>query len=408
MKRTFTALAAVAVVAAGSAAASAAPVAPGLQWVIQSTPNRAVPSNSFQGVSCTSGKACTAVGSSGALLVWPTGSTSRPLATKARQFATKALTTTTLAERWDGAHWRIQSTPNPAGSSFSVLNAVSCSSSRACTAVGNALAGKATVPLAEHWNGSRWSIVRTPHPPKTKNSGLTGVSCPTSHECIAVGYYQISSSAYAGFAERWNGSRWALAGLIRQGVSTFLNAVSCSSVTLCTGVGEYQIKKSSTPPNSPLAERWAGGRWHKQVTSGTGFLFGVSCRTSSQCIAVGSQPNPMVGPNDSTILAMRWSGGKWRKQATPVLSGSTLGFLRGVSCPTVTSCTAAGWVELTSGVTVTANWNGTNWTLDLTPNPAGSLSTSFAGISCGVHIACRAVGSYEPPSFTLKTLVERG
>jgi len=126
MKRTLTCLAAVAVLAAGTAAV-AAPVAPGGQWVIQSTPNRAVPSNQLLGISCTSGTACTAVGSSGGVTA---------------SFAPAVQKITTLAERWDGTHWRIEPTPNPASASFSVLNGVTCSSRRACTAVGSAVERK--------------------------------------------------------------------------------------------------------------------------------------------------------------------------------------------------------------------------------------------------------------------------
>jgi hypothetical protein len=410
MKLRLTCLAAAALVGAGSAVASTgslASVAKGPQWVIQLPPNPAVPDNNFQGVSCTSGTACTAVGSSGPLIFGPASGPGRPFVAKAQRLAA-TVNTKTLAERWDGTHWRIEPTPNPAGSPFSILAAVSCTSKRACTAVGSTLAGKATVPLAERWNGSRWSIESTPRPPKAEHSALAGVSCPTSDECIAVGEYGTTPSAFSGFAERWNGSRWTLAGVVRPGAGAFLASVSCSSGVNCTAVGAYEIKNTGQAPDLPLAERWAGGRWRKQPTPGKGVLAGVSCPAFSECIAVGSQPNPNLGKNDTIVLAMRWSGGKWRKQATPVLSGSTLGFLIGLSCPTVTSCTAAGWVDLTTAVTAIANWNGTRWTLDLTPNPAKSISTSFTSISCGVHFVCRAAGFYETPSFTVKTLIERG
>ena len=47
------------------------------------------------------------------------------------------------------AGWSIQTTPNPAGGSGSILNGVSCTSASACTAVGNSSNGT----LAEGWNG---------------------------------------------------------------------------------------------------------------------------------------------------------------------------------------------------------------------------------------------------------------
>jgi hypothetical protein len=399
MKRMLTCLAAVAVAAAGSTAASADPVATGPRWVIQSTPDRAVPDNQLEGVSCTSGRACTAVGSSGPLVVWLGYSTGRQLAPMALRSAAAATKTTTLAERWDGARWRIEPTPNPAGSANSALNGVACSSVRACTAVGSRDAGTVFVPLAERWNGSRWSIERAPRPAGSTNSELLGVSCPTSHECIAVGDYETTSNAFAGFAERWNGSRWTLAGVARPSASAFLDSVSCSSARRCTAVGGYEISSTSLP----LAERWTG-RWRKQQTPGSGSLDGVSCPTSSQCTSVGSQPNGQSG--ESAVLAMQWKGGKWKTHSAPEPPGSTQGFLRGVSCSTVTSCAAAGWVQLTTAVTVADHWNGTSWALERTSKPTGSQGSSFTGVWCGAHSACRASGGYDLSS-SVKTLVER-
>jgi hypothetical protein len=153
----------------------------------------------------------------------------------------------------------------------------------------------------------------------------------------------------------------------------------------------------------PLAELWTG-RWRKQHTPGTGSLYGVSCAKSSQCTAVGSQPNGQSG--ESAVLAMQWKGGTWKRHSAPEPPGSTQGFLRGVSCPTVASCAAAGWVELATAVTVADHWNGTSWTLERTSNPTGSQGSSFTGVWCAAHSACRASGGYDLPS-SVRTLVER-
>ncbi len=55
----------------------------------------------------------------------------------------------TLAEHWDGFRWTVQTTPNPSGSSLSELDAVSCTSPRACVAVGQSWNGTETQPLIE-------------------------------------------------------------------------------------------------------------------------------------------------------------------------------------------------------------------------------------------------------------------
>ena len=383
MKRLLTWLGAIAVIAGGSAAASAAPVT-GPHWIVQTSANRTAPESFLENVSCTTNKACMAVGFSGPFLVAsPHGST-----------AIRSLT-----ERWDGAHWRIEPSPNPAGSTETFLNAVTCTSSHACTAVGSAISGGTTVPLAERWNGSHWSIERTPRPPKFKSGEFEGVSCPALNECIAVGGFESASNVSSGFTERWNGSRWANAGVIRLGTQAFVDSVSCPSATRCTAVGDYQ--PATTPV--PLALRWSGGSWHKQQTSGSGFLESVSCATLSRCTAVGA------APNGAALMAMQWNGGAWKATSVPEPGGVTTAFLRGVTCPTANSCEAAGWASLTAPVTTTVaeHWNGTKWTLELTPSLTGAVVAQFAGVSCGVHVACRAVGSVQESAGShVKTLIE--
>ena len=281
MKRIAVWLAAIGLVAAGSAgspAAGAVPAAAGTRWVIEPTASRAHLSNQLNGVSCTSASACTAVG--GPPLGLP---------------GNRAIT---LAERWDGRRWSIQPTPNPRGSAGAALWGVSCSSRRACTAVGLKGGGRYTQTLAERWNGSRWSIQPTPNPAPA--SELVGVSCPAANDCVAVGNYSAPTGPIFGLIERWNGLRWAIAGVVRPAGAdeTFLTAVSCSNVRRCTAVGSFQLTTSPIGPY-PLAERWTGSRWRQQVTPGKGELMAVSCPAFFHCAAVGDQADSAGSVDDA-------------------------------------------------------------------------------------------------------------
>src|SRR5438132_9152190 len=111
-------------------------------WTIQSTPNPIVPTGGFSGVACTSTSACTAVG----------------------DYSASSNETHTLAERWNGTSWAIQATPNPSGAQGSGLSGVACASTSACTAVGHYTNNSGViVTLAERWNGSSWAIQSAPH-----------------------------------------------------------------------------------------------------------------------------------------------------------------------------------------------------------------------------------------------------
>jgi hypothetical protein len=103
----------------------------------------------------------------------------------------------TLAERWNGKSWRIQSTPNPANfqqsASSVVLDGASCTSATACTASGEYSPGGLAAYFAEAWNGTRWRLETTPVPAGFMHGALLGVSCAAA-QSTAVG-------AWAGGAE---------------------------------------------------------------------------------------------------------------------------------------------------------------------------------------------------------------
>ena len=138
------------------------------------------------------------------------------------------------------ATWVVQRTPNPAGGVCSELDGVSCVSLSSCTAVGfstNRTGGEAT--LAERWNGSNWSIERTPTPAAATSSSLLGVSCASPRVCTAVGSFTNRAGGEATLAERWNGSSWAIQRTPNPAgaTSSRLVGVSCPSPRSCTAVG---------------------------------------------------------------------------------------------------------------------------------------------------------------------------
>src|SRR3954453_11877401 len=64
----------------------------------------------------------------------------------------------------EAASWTVQSVPVPKGPTGS-LSAVNCASATACTAVGHYTNGAGVqVTLAERWNGTGWSLQSTPNP----------------------------------------------------------------------------------------------------------------------------------------------------------------------------------------------------------------------------------------------------
>jgi hypothetical protein len=237
----------------------------------------------------------------------------------------------TLAEHWNGISWTIQRTPNPAESPRSFLLGVSCTSKSACTAVGFATRVGHQVALAERWNGKNWQIEATPSPKGKESIQLNSVSCTSSKACTAVGTYVIGK-----FAETWNGTSWKLHAVPTPtgGTQAVLEAVSCTSAKACTAVGQFNRGGKTLP----LAERWNGISWKPQhaVPGGTSSAFSsVSCTAANVCTAVGNA--------GSTAVAETWNGKSWAVQGvqSPVLGSDAFG-LNSVWCNSPIACMSVG------------------------------------------------------------------
>lgn len=263
----------------------------GGHWAIQPTPSPGTGAvGQLTGVSCLSATDCTAVGID----------------------STPTAANSTLVEHWDGSTWTVVPSPDPAGTAVTDFTGVSCASPTSCTAVGlYDTSGNRPheLPFAEHWDGTSWTVQRVPLPSGATGGGLDGgVSCPSATRCIAVGSVAISglASNTEPLAERWNGTRWTVQTTVNPAGSynPYLSGVSCSAPGHCTAVGGY-LANGSTP--TALIERWDGTAWTAQAGAGPANteLAGVSCTSGTSCTAVGSG------------VAEHWNGTAWALQTLP-------------------------------------------------------------------------------------------
>ena len=96
-----------------------------------------------------------------------------------------------------GASSHVAARPAFSASDGNELVGESCSSARACIAVGQYYKKSAIglAPLAEKWNGHHWTFQRPPDPAGAQETFLTSVSCHPAATCIAVGYYYSRAAA---------------------------------------------------------------------------------------------------------------------------------------------------------------------------------------------------------------------
>src|ERR1700683_584955 len=217
--------------------------------------------------------------------------------------------------------WSVVPSPAP-GSNSNQLNAVSCVSSSDCVAVGfyNGTISYITQAdaLVESWNGTSWSVM--PNPAATSGGVLNGVSCVSGSSCVAVGMTNSSQT----LVESWNGSAWSV-----------------------------------VPSPDP-----AGADWTNQLSA-------VCGAAPSDGIAVGY----IEGTTGFGNLVESWNGSTWSVVSAPNTGIEYWGdVFTGVSCVSADDCTAVGYYTNSNGVTETLieSWNGSAWSIVSSPNEGGA------------------------------------
>jgi hypothetical protein len=280
-----------------------------------------------------------------------------------------------IADHWDGSAWTVVHLPAPRGSGSTNLPGISCTGVTSCWAAGDyqSVATSKELPYAEHWDGSAWSVVTMPHPPRSFDTEVASVSCTGPADCWAVG--TASSGPVRQLIEHWDGHSWALRQVPAIGSRSTLAGVSCAGATDCWITG-------SDGRNGPLAAHWNGHIWTvaPQPVTGprAGDLVSTSC-DGRACMSVG----------DSTphTLAERWNGAAWA--VTP--TGGRHGFLKGVSCTAGFHCLATGNTFFAKALTEV--WNGSAWRTVLPALPHGAHAAVLVGVSCLTATDCWSVGN---------------
>ena len=175
-----------------------------------------------------------------------------------------------LIDTLNGSTWTATSGPEPAGTTFSQLGAISCPTANFCVAVGQ----------AEDTNNHEWGLINTfssgswaggyaPEPvgvPETNQYAfLWEVSCPTPGSCLVPGEYENSSGYYLAEALTLSGGSWSAidAPLPSDQSSThdsYGRTVACYSPVACVLGGQYHNAANHT---LGFLDTWTGaqGYW---------------------------------------------------------------------------------------------------------------------------------------------------
>jgi hypothetical protein len=283
--------------------------------------------------------------------------------------------------------WLIQPTVNP--TEHSSLSGVSCPSATDCVAIGRVEGGSGET-LAEVWKGLSWSRQATPNPSgEVGKIELNDVACSSEETCEAVGSYTAGGRrGTVSLAEGWKGTSWTIQATpnLEPSEYTPLKNISCSSSSACTAVGYHIV----TGVESPLVERWNGSAWAVQsvplpAETGSAHFNDISCPSATMCAAAGYYTH---GESEGSLFET-WNGIQWTIASAP--TGMVV--LESISCPSTSECMVIGR-EASNGRT-SAKWNGSTWTVYSVPAPSGAVREwEYLDVSCASANRCTAAGKY--------------
>jgi hypothetical protein len=324
----------------------------GAAWTQVTSPNLGTGDNALQDVSIVQG--------SSGHDIWAAGDYS----------PTPGATRQTLTLHYDGTTWGAITSPNQ-GAGDNVLNGVRAISSGDVWAVGSYTTGAIVYTLAEHWNGSAWSIAQTIDPGSVN---LFSMVYATAGNNVWAAGYSTSGSTQAPLIEHWNGSAWSISMNAPVGSSGTTEGITGGSSGDLWAVGSYAA--TSIAPPGALAEHYNGTTWSPvyapNAPANNEILYAESALSANDVWAVGFSLGYIQGTTQGNrALIEHWNGSSWSIATIPHpgTPGDQLLSVKAVSSSDVWA--VGDYKNATNFQTLILHWNGSTWSQITSPNPAG-------------------------------------
>ena len=285
----------------------------------------------------------------------------------------------TFTMHWNGSTWSVVSSLNPS-STVNQLLGVTALATNNVLAVGNYMNTNTHTlqTLLLKWNGTSWLQVAGDNTGPTGLSfQLTAASTITSSDIWSVGYDGST------LAEHYNGTGWSIASTPNAGVGkNVINTVSGSSSTDVWEAGYYWAGAEQLT----LIEHWNGVNWSIVPSANSGKVYnvlnGIVAISPTNAWAVGSADS---GNSDQTTLILHWDGTSWSVISSPSPGTAGLNVLYGVTANSASDIWAAGSLQSNGSPeqTLIEHYNGSTWSVVSSPNVSGTNSGLFSVTGLG-------------------------
>jgi hypothetical protein len=320
----------------------------GEEWQVVPSPNIDTLQNTLAGVSATSATNAWAVGA-----YYPPGN---PEVLSA------------LGLHWDGKRWTAYPLPNVGPNENSLLSVSEVPGGKTWAVGYYASAEYQQRTLIEYYDGSSWQVIPSPDPGAAGNI-LYGVKALSNTDVWAIGGQREASGLWRPLAEHWNGSTWSVVPVPDPGnADVLLYALSATTPGNVWAVGQT----GKAFPQETLLEHYDGSKWAtvKTQQDPTESLdpFGLDAHRSEVTI-VGARETDVV---PYTTMVASGPGSAVTLDSTPS-AGTGENDLFGAATAADGSTWAVGWyVEAATQFhrTLVEHGVGGNWSLVESPNPS--------------------------------------
>jgi hypothetical protein len=308
---------------------------------------------------------------------------------------------TVIAATVDGGlTWRAQ--PLAPGVAAPALTGVSCPTTKACMAVGSTGADPGTgVVLTTSDGGKSWVAATPPAGAIT----VASVRCDTVATCTAV----ASDGTAEWSADTVNfGRSWAQEGSLPPGLAGALS-LTCTAAGTCLVAG-FAPAASGHGQGAVAISTNGGMTWAAAtVPAGVGLLQSAACANPTRCLAAGTTSTTVsdVVPAKGLLLSSADGGHTWTAAsaataATGAAAALPVDDIFGLACPASTSCVMVGtkWVG-TPATGTGAVAESSNAGAAFTASSTAYTPLTLTAVDCPTAAQCVAVGGDTVARITL-------
>ena len=219
----------------------------------------------------------------------------------------------TVTEHWNGTRWSLVRSPN-ATTGYNLLNAVGVVAANDVWAVGQAAIGSTYSTMIQHWNGTSWNIVSSPNVAGFSNV-LQAITVVSANDIWAVGYSQDTNFNTFTLTLHWNGAAWSIVPSPNDGGNNVGNHLLAAAAVSANDVWAVGFSEFGT-----LSEHWNGSAWSVVPTPEIAnteplFLPSVVALSSNNVWSVGESFQSRRSL--SRTLTEQWNGTQWTVVKSP-------------------------------------------------------------------------------------------